>query len=303
MKRRITLYISLIILISATVLLLLNILNYNKVTIQFISEGKVVKEVKVEKGDEVTLPELTKENYVFDGWYYNGKKLDKSAWFDQDAIVNANWKELPKQMTITFDTDGGKQINPLIVSCQESLSLPIPKKRGYKFIAWQDQKMNTITNSSKLNCENTILKAKWELSQNSYYSLNLEDTLADVGIKKKFNTYNPKNDAINIYVFYGKECIHSREFLEFINSIVNEYGAYFKMEAFEVWHNSNNSSLLSEVSLHLNSKSTGVPYAIIGETVIRGYDSSLNSAIKKAITDLYNVNINDRYDVLDDMNI
>ena len=292
--------LSVIVIAIATILLILQLSNNQRITIQFISEGKVIKEQKVEKGVVIELPKLTRENYVFDGWYYNDKKLNTNAWFDQDVAIYASWKE---QMTITFDTDGGNEIKPLSVSCQETLNLPIPKKRGYKFITWQDQKGNNVTNEKKPYCEDTILKAKWELSQNNYYSLNLEETLADVGIIKKFDKHNPNNNAITIYVFYGKECGHSREFLEFINTIVNEYGAYFKIEAYEVWHNQDNHKLFSEVSRYLNTNSTGVPYFVIGENVFRGYSSSSNDVIKKAIMDLYNTKVNERYDVLDEMNI
>ena len=141
----------------------------------------------------------------------------------------------------------------------------------------------------------------YEQKKSSYRYLNLEEALADVDISKKFNKHTPSSEAITLYLFYGKGCSHCHEFLAFINTIVDEYGKYFKMEAYEVWNNANNTKLMHEASQNFGEKATGVPYIIIGEKTFKGYSSDYDDLIKEAIINLYNTN--SRYDVLKELNI
>lgn len=134
-----------------------------------------------------------------------------------------------------------------------------------------------------------------------YNTLDFEATLADEEIEAEFKNYNPNSDAITIYLFRGKGCGFCRKYLQFMNSIANEYGKYFKMETYEVWNDSNNSKLLGEISDYLGQEASGVPYIIIGDKVFGGYTEEYNEDIKKAITDLYKTKQKKRYDVLEQM--
>lgn len=55
------------------------------------------------------------------------------------------------------------------------------------------------------------------------------------------------------------------------NEIESEYGAYFKLNKFEVWKNSDNKELLTITKELLGSEATGVPFTVIGDTVISGF--------------------------------
>ena len=139
------------------------------------------------------------------------------------------------------------------------------------------------------------------VSAETYNTLDLRKTLADDGIDEVFTKYNPKKDAITIYLFRGKGCGYCHAFLEFINSITEEYGDYFKMTSYEVWNDTNNAKLMEEVSNYLDNPAGGVPYIVIGDKVFAGYATEYDAGIKDAITKLYNTSKKDRYDVFTEM--
>ena len=105
------------------------------------------------------------------------------------------------------------------------------------------------------------------------------------------------NDKINIYLFRGYGCGYCHRFLEFLNSIDNEYGKYYNLVSYEVWYDENNYNLMMNISNFLNNPAGGVPYIIIGDQVFGGYASSYDDKIKDAIKKLYDTKKEDRYDV------
>lgn len=135
----------------------------------------------------------------------------------------------------------------------------------------------------------------------TYNTLNLKETLADDSIEEAFEKYTPNKDAITIYLFRGKGCGYCHAFLEFLNSITEEYGKYFTLQSYEVWNDSDNAALMEEVSNYLDNPAGGVPYIVIGDQVFAGYASDYDEGIKEAITTLYNTKKKDRYDVLTEM--
>jgi len=138
-------------------------------------------------------------------------------------------------------------------------------------------------------------------AETTYKSLTFKEALAEEQIQEKFTNYKETDDQITIYLFRGKGCGFCRSYLEFMNSITDEYGKYFKIVTYEVWNNQDNSKLLDEVSDYLNQKATGVPYIVIGKKVFAGYANVYDEDIKKTIVDLYNTKKKDRYDVFTEM--
>lgn len=136
----------------------------------------------------------------------------------------------------------------------------------------------------------------------TYKSLNLVDTLKEENIDKEFKNYSENNNQITIYMFRGKGCGYCRAFLNFLNSITEEYGKYFKLESYEVWYDSNNKKLMDDVSSFLGQPAQGVPYIIIGDKVFPGYAADYDEQIKEQIVKLYKTNKSDRYDVMKEYN-
>ena len=138
-------------------------------------------------------------------------------------------------------------------------------------------------------------------AETKYKTLNLREALAEEEIEEKFTDYKETDDQATIYLFRGNGCGYCRAFLEFLNSITDEYGQYFKVVSYEVWKDSDNSQLLNEVSNFLGQPAGGVPYIIIGERVFPGYASSYDEDIKAEIKKLYDTNKKKRYDVMAEM--
>ena len=146
----------------------------------------------------------------------------------------------------------------------------------------------------------TVNAKERDILGTKYTSTDLKATLAEENISEEFKNYSENDDQITIYMFRGKGCGYCQRFLKFINSITNEYGKYFKLEAYEVWYDSNNNKLMKGVSTYLNQAAQGVPYIVIGKEVFPGYASDYDEGIKNAITKLYNTKKSERYDVIEE---
>lgn len=122
----------------------------------------------------------------------------------------------------------------------------------------------------------------------SYTALNLEETFAREKIEHDLEEYKETSDQITIYMFRGDRCGYCQNFLKFLQENVKEYGKYFKLRSYEIWHNENNASLMGEVAEHFNKKTSAVPLIVIGEKVFQGYNTSYDKEILEAITNYYN---------------
>lgn len=132
--------------------------------------------------------------------------------------------------------------------------------------------------------------------EKGYSSLNLDEALTEEGIDHDFSNYEENNDQAIIYLFRGKGCGYCKKFLTFLNSIVDDYGKYFKVVSYEVWYDQENASLLTKVSNYLGTSAEGVPYIVIGDKVFPGYASSYDEDIKDAIKKQYDSK--NEYDVM-----
>lgn len=121
------------------------------------------------------------------------------------------------------------------------------------------------------------------INLDNYEQKDLIETLESEGITPAFSDYKENKNAITIYMFRGKGCSFCRRFLEFLNSITEEYGDKFILRSFETWNDANNSELFKNIGNVTGQTSTGVPYIIIGEKVFAGYVSDWDEDIKKAI--------------------
>lgn len=79
-----------------------------------------------------------------------------------------------------------------------------------------------------------------------------------------------ETNQVNLYLFYGRECLHCEDLLEVLEDIKVDY-PNLKVYKYEVWHNSNNVKLWRKVEEKLKQPATGVPYTVIGNKVYTGY--------------------------------
>lgn len=137
----------------------------DRIYIYFDSDGgTTVEKIEIKKGESIKLPDVKKEGYNFVGWYDGDIKVSNNKKYNETTTLFAKWvKEDAKTYTITFDSDGGTQVDNLIVECDTELKLPAnPTKKGYEFIAWVDKNETPILDKALLACEDVTLKATWK---------------------------------------------------------------------------------------------------------------------------------------------
>lgn len=99
---------------------------------------------------------------------------------------------------------------------------------------------------------------------------------------------------LNIYLFYGDGCPHCAEEEEWFNTYLKK-NKNIKIHKYEVWYDKENQEKYSKVHEILNDTSNGIPYLIIGETVITGFDKDLTpERIRNAVEYYSNVNYKDK---------
>ncbi len=136
--------------------------------------------------------------------------------------------------------------------------------------------------------------------EKSYKTLNLDEALTEEEIEHDFSNYSENDDQMTIYLFRGKGCGYCKKFLTFLNSIVDEYGKYFKLESYEVWYNEDNAELMQGVSKYMNEDASGVPFIIIGDKVFSGYSESYDDEIKAKIKEEYDKDKKDRVNKIEE---
>ena len=99
--------------------------------------------------------------------------------------------------------------------------------------------------------------------EKEYKTLNLDEALKEEAIDHDFSNYKETDDQAIIYLFRGKGCAYCKKFLTYLNSIVDDYGKYFKVVSYEVWYDNDNAELMEKVGNLLGQKAEGVPYIVI----------------------------------------
>ena len=134
-------------------------------TVKFNSDGGTsVTSQKVKPNEKATEPDaITKNGYIFDGWYLNNNKFDFNTVITKNITLVAKWTEDPnvKRYIVTFDTDGGNSIDKQRIIENEKAKEPkAPIKTGYVFSGWYlgDKKYDFKTAVTS----DITLKAKWE---------------------------------------------------------------------------------------------------------------------------------------------
>ena len=134
-------------------------------TVKFNSYGGTkVNSQTVKPGSKVIEPsKVTREGYIFDGWYLNSEKYDFNTEVNKNITLVAKWHEDPSvaRYTVTFNSDGGSNVSSQRVIENKTAQKPSnPTKKGYTFKEWQ---LNGKTyNFSLAVTKNITLNAIWE---------------------------------------------------------------------------------------------------------------------------------------------
>jgi len=134
----------------------------NIVTVTYDLDGGYGLAIEtIPKNTSVPIPEIpTKKGYKFLKWTVDGKEFSFDTKIDKDITIKAIWS-LIEYVTITFDTDGGTNINPLTIEKYSKINnIQNPEKEGYTFKEWQLN--NERFNIDTLIENNITLKAIYE---------------------------------------------------------------------------------------------------------------------------------------------
>lgn len=131
----------------------------------FKSDDVVIGTFKLEEGKTLTEPiRPTKDGYIFMGWLNeDGNLINYENSITRDCTFTAYWiSNKADYIEVSFDTDGGNEIEPIKVEKGKTLVLPVnPKKTGYVFGGWVDENGNSITNKTVAS-RDFKLKAIWK---------------------------------------------------------------------------------------------------------------------------------------------
>ena len=108
------------------------------------------------------LPEPTRTNYDFDGWYlypnFSGTSLQLPYTITHNTTLYAKW--LPTYL-VSFETNGGNAINSY--RARKITSLQTPTKAGFTFLEWYlDNEFSELAEFPIELEEDTIFYAKWQ---------------------------------------------------------------------------------------------------------------------------------------------
>ncbi len=142
-------------------------LTHDTPTVTFDNNGEKT-EVKVNYFNEVKIPEKpVREGYIFIGWYdASGNRVDGTdekpvttlSDITEDMTITAKWT---KQSTITFDSKGGTEIEPITTETGEITLPDNPVKAGYSFMGWYTDEAYTTPFDEKNISDSMTVYAKW----------------------------------------------------------------------------------------------------------------------------------------------
>ncbi len=135
-------------------------------TVIFVSEkGEFISSVDAPAGSVLDAPyHPTKEGKRFTGWSRSGGETwnFKKDTVESNLILMAEWEDA-KTYTVTFDTDGGSEVEVQYVAAGDKIQVPKnPSKEGQLFDCWLDGKDEWNFERYPVT-KNMTLKAQWKL--------------------------------------------------------------------------------------------------------------------------------------------
>lgn len=106
---------------------------------------------------------------------------------------------------------------------------------------------------------------------------------------------NVSAKEVNLYLFYGDGCPHCEKEKEYLEKLVDDY-PFLNVIKYETWYNEENSKLLTRVKSNLNVNNSYVPFTVIGNLGLTGFNDNTKMQIESKIKYCYK---NDCPDIVD----
>lgn len=220
--------------------------------IEYIIDDEVYKTITFTSKEEVTLEEVSKDGYTFDGWYEGNEKVNQ--------IENKDYKLVAKFTLITYTIicqTGGDCVPPMIFFSDPSeIEIPDPVKEGAIFIGWYEGD-NLVTSFEK---RDYILTAKYQiLAHKITYVLDQQLYKVDwVKIGEFAEDYfvTKEEDEIYAYSFLGWSTSDSMDdffnFTEPLESDVTLYALFEEIklkQSFKVLYFNDDNKIYKELTV------------------------------------------------------
>ena len=234
-----------------------------KYTVTFHSVGgSAISSVKTNDEGKINSPaNPTKEGYKFAGWYtdttYETKVDVSKEVFTSNTILYAKWTK--ETYTITFETNGGTNVESVEVEYLDTVSLKTPSKAGYSFVGWyQDKDLTTKFDSTTKLTSNVTLYAKWEkIVLNVSFNTNGGSDVETIKVDYNKKLTLPENPTKVGHTFVGwyQDTSLTNEF-NVNTSITKDITLYAKWEinVYKVSFETNSSTVISDLTVVYNNK-------------------------------------------------
>ena len=178
--------------------------------------GSEVKEQKVKAGEHAVKPENpTKDGVVFLGWF-KSENFESEWVFDGDVVdsditLYAKWLAEIETCMISFNTNGGNDIEPVSVEKGNTITgLPTPVKDGFVFDGWfTDEAFTNPFDESMVITSDMTLYAKWKSE--------VDDT-----VKKQLEDLINKANGLNKEDYSETSFERLEKYIEFANVIIED---------------------------------------------------------------------------------
>ena len=124
-------------------------------------------------------------------------------------------------------------------------------------------------------------------SKDNIKSMNLEEALKMESIEPVYEKYEENDKQVPVYFFMGQGEERSVSFLNYVNSIYDDYGSKFNLIVYEVGSNSDNSNLIDNVIDYIHSDVNTFPMIVIGDTHFTTWTDDLAENFVNAINSNY----------------
>lgn len=149
--------------------------SINQYTLSFEeNEGDPVSNLTQDYNSSVILPTPTRTGYTFLGWYEEASFTTHYQAMTMPAMnrtLYAKWQI--NQYIITFEENGGTELENLTLDYFASISLPTPIQLGYTFLGWyEENEFLTSFVFDNMPAHDQTIYAKWRINQ---YTLSFEE--------------------------------------------------------------------------------------------------------------------------------
>ena len=167
----------------------------NQYTITFDTNGgSEIAPITQDYGTKITAPDKpTRKGYTFKGW---DKEIPETMPAD-NITVKAQWEI--NQYMITFDTNGGSEIDSITQDYGTAITAPAdPTRKGYTFKGWDKEIPETMP------AENITVKAQWKINQYTItFDTNGGSEIAPITQDYGTEIIAPDNPTRKGYTFKG----------------------------------------------------------------------------------------------------